>query len=419
MGWRIILAEAIESLRFYRRRTVITIVSLGWGVASFLILMSYGNGFDQTLRHAFTAVGQDLVLTFSGQTSLQAGGLRSGRPIRIVEPDVAAIKEAVPAVGAISPEMIQGRMVVVRGTREKRYQLRGVRAEYRRIRNMNVVDGRWINQDDTRQRNRVAVLGATVARELFSGIPPVNEEITVRGVRFTVIGVLDTKLQIANYSRRDNECIFVPYDTFSLFADTQYPAMLVWTPRAPGLRDSAIRGVRATLAQIHGFSPNDEKAVEILAFSQFMYIIDGMSLALKMLLAFVGALTLGIGGVGLANIMLASVVERTREIGIQKAMGSRRSAVLKQFLAEALMIVGAGGALGLSAGYALTYAVGSMPLWGAIFTDTADRGNVELHIRASSVLVSTGVLLAVGIIAGMVPAVRAARMDPVEALRYE
>jgi putative ABC transport system permease protein len=419
MGWRMIFEEALESMRFYRRRTVITIVSLGWGVASFLILMSYGDGFDRNLRTAFTAVGQDLVLTFNGQTSLQAGGLRSGRPIKLVESDVAAIREAVPAVGAISPEMIRGRVVVVRGTREKRYQLRGVRAEYQHIRNMQLIDGRWINEDDTQQRNRVAVLGATVASELFSGIPPVNEEITISGVRFTVIGVLDTKLQIANYSRRDNECIFVPYDTVSMFADTHYPEILVWTPRAPGMRESAIRGVRATLAQIHGFSPQDEKAVEVLAFSQFMHIIDGMSLALKMLLAFVGALTLGIGGVGLANIMLASVVERTREIGVQKALGSRRSTVLKQFLVEALLIVGSGGALGLAAGFALTYAIGSMPLWGAIFTDAADKGNVELQIRASSVLVSTGVLLAVGLIAGMVPAIRAARMDPVEALHYE
>ena len=419
MIWRVIFAEALASLRFYRRRTLVTVTSLAWGVASFVILISYGDGFDRALTLAFQAVGQDLIIMARGTTSQQAGGLRSGRPVRLELDDVEAIRAAVPLVRAISPERMYGDADVTRGTREKKYSLRGVWPEYQLIRNETIVQGRWINAEDNREHNRVAVLGATVARELFSGIPPVGEEITVLGTRFTVIGVLDSKAQIANYNSPDNECLFLPYDTMALFADPRYPSYIVWTPVSGLDRDRAIRQVRATLAGIHHFLPSDEHAVFLLAFNQFMHLIDGMSLALKLLLAFVGALTLGIGGVGLANIMLVTVIDRTREIGVLKALGGGRRVILGQFLVEGLLIVAAGGVLGILAGAGATFALGSMPLLGALFKDAPDKGNIELHVSALSILVSTGVLLAVGLVAGMIPAFKASRMDPIEALRYE
>jgi len=419
MTYGYILKEAIAALRFHRRRTITTALNLGWGVACFVILISYGNGFDTALTKCFTAVGQDLILTIPRTTGEQAGGQRAGRKIRFDIEDWRTLKESVPLIEAISPEIMPGGMRAIHGSREFETTLRAVYPEYDVIRNIKISDGRWINEDDRTHQRRVAVLGSETAKKLFAGAPPIDEEITINGIRFSVIGVIDTKVQIANYNRRDNECIFIPYDTYTLFGDTRYPWMFVWKPVSGEARDRAIAMVRSKLGELHRFPPTDERAVEVLAFSKFMTIVTGMTMAVKLLMGFIGALTLAIGGVGLANIMLASVIERTREIGMMKAIGGRRRMILSQFLTEASLVILMGGLIGVSLGLLLTEAIGSMPFLGAAFEDTSGYGDIQLKVSVPAVAISMGVLFLVGLVAGIVPAMKASSLDPIEALRYE
>src|SRR5437764_11470509 len=265
---RSLFAEVFAALAFNRQRTLLTIVSLAWGVACFVILYSYGEGFGLALSTSFKAVGQDLILMFGGQTSAQAGGERSGRKIRLEQSDVDAIRDAVPNVVAISPEVLMRRTNVVRGYRTQSMTIRAVLpVDYQKVRNMTMASGSWLTAEDDLQKARVAVLGSKAAEKLFGEMPPENETITLNSMRFRVAGVLKTKIQISNYNTPDNECIFISYGTSSLLRDIKYPEDIVWTPTNPLFRAKAVRHVRQTLARLDHFAPEGDRAIEILVFN--------------------------------------------------------------------------------------------------------------------------------------------------------
>jgi putative ABC transport system permease protein len=415
---RYIFSEALNALGHYKLRSLLTMLSIIWGVASLMLLLSYGQGFDQALTKAFLQIGKDLVVVFPGQTSMQAGGERSGRRIRLELADVKAIQEGVPTVESVSPE-VRRYWPVTYSDRTRSYGVSGVYACFERIRSAALAAGRYLSEDDVLHRRRVAVIGENVRHELFSGLPAIGSEIKIKGVRFTVVGLLEKKTQISNYSTPDDMTVFVPFTTLSGITDTRYLDDVVLLPASNLFRDRIVVDIRAALARAHNFNVKDERAVEIIEWNKFLAIITNVSLGLKVLLTIIGTFTLSIGAVGVVNIMLVSVTERTREIGVLKALGARRRHILLQILFEGLALTLSGGFLGFVLAALLIKLIGSLPFLGEIFEDTSGRGDIHLAVSLSALLVSSTILSAVGVVAGMIPAIRASRLDPVQAMRSE
>jgi putative ABC transport system permease protein len=415
---RHIFGEALSGLAHYRLRSALTMLSIVWGVASLMLLLAYGQGFETALTKAFRQIGKDLVVVFSGQTSMQAGGERAGRHISLELSDVKALQEGVPTIEAISPE-VRRWWPCSFAYRTRDYEVSGVYACFERIRSMDLADGRFVSEDDVLHRRRVAVIGDNLRKELFSGLPPVGNEIKLNGVRFTVIGVLKKKTQITNYAAPDDMTAYVPLSTLSGMVDVRYLSDLVLLPASNQFRDRIVPDVRAALARAHNFNLKDDRAVEIIEWNKFLALITNVSLGLKILLTIIGTLTLSIGAVGVVNIMLVSVTERTREIGVLKALGAGRHHILLQILFEGLVLTLTGGLLGFLLAAGLIKAIGSLPFLGPIFQDTSGQGDLYLAVSFSAVIISSSILTLVGLLAGMIPAARAARLDPVLAIRNE
>ena len=409
-----VLGQSYSALRHNRRRAALTMLGMAWGIATVVLLLAYGAGFERAIMTVFSSFGSNMIGVFPGRTSLQAGGSKAGTEVRFTMEDLEYINNEVPMVKRTSP-MADINTSVARDNRSFNFRVVGVYPSWQAIRRMEVSEGRLLSEGDQATRARTVVIGDEVEKKLFAGQNAVGDYIRLGGISFQVAGVLKHKVQDGD--ENDNRMLIIPFSTMGDLKDTHY-LQGIFIEYEGMAHMKVAQAVRRVMGAHHSFDPKDRRAIFVWNLMEDIQQFRIITTGIKILLGFVGLLTLGIGGVGLMNIMLVAVTQRTKEIGVEKALGAPRRHILLQFLAEALAITAVGGLLGVVLAYTVAYSVGSLTLFSA-FAENAKDADIHLRIDPTILMTSTAILAFVGIVSGMLPAIKASRLDPVEALRYE
>ena len=400
--------DLFRNLNQQRLRSFLTIFGIMWGTATLILLLAFGMGFrDQTVLN-MRGMGDQLAIMFPGQTTKAFEGYGVGRPIRFREADAWMLKDQIQEMDVVLPEYMQ-RMQVSKGERRRSTSVGGVYPPYQDVRNMfEKPGGRWLNNLDIEKQRRVIFLGNQLAINLFEDKDPVGRTVMLGDTPFTVIGVLQEKVQNSSYSQRDQDRAFIPATTFSTMMGTDMLNNIIYTPKNPDLAESIQNRVYEVMGRKHRFDPTDRDAIAIWDTNEFWSFIDVMFLGINGFLGLIGFFTLAVGGIGVANIMFVVVQERMKEIGIRRSVGARRHHIMGQFFLETFLIIGVGAAAGYAIGWLLVQATQNIPIKEYVGAP---------YFSPEVGLIAFAVLGFVGFAAGLMPAWRASRLDIVECLR--
>ncbi|MBI2835298.1 MAG: ABC transporter permease [Acidobacteria bacterium] len=426
------LVQSLANLRANKLRSFLTMFGLLWGIVSIVVLSATGEGFRRGNEAVLREFGKNIAIVWGGRTSLQAGGERAGRVVILTVEDARAIAAQSRMVRALSPEIQRAGVQVKSRYNAAASMVHGVEPPYQDIRTIDLEHGRHLNWRDEEQATRVALVGDEMGKQLFGSRNPVGEPLTLNGMPFTVVGKLRKKNQDSDYSGRDKDKIFIPFAT--MLRDLPRPdagptavSQIIVAPHqwvidglpsvlaARTARMAAVvwpleGNVRAILARRHNFDPADREAVPVWDTGLETLLFDRIIQYMKQFFTIVGLVTLALGGIGLMNIMLIAVRERTREIGVRKALGATTRAVERQFFLEGFFLTAFSGGAGMVVALGLCALVNLAPM--------PERFS-GMIVTWQTVALALGTLTVIGIVTSTYPARRAAELPPVDALRYE
>jgi len=412
-----ILRQTMATFRAHKMRIFLTMFGIVWGISSVILLVGLGRGFSADQKRRMQTLGKDLVIVWAGRTSSQVGGLAAGREITLTIDDARLIRNECYLVKNVSPEMRRTIPEVSQFNSASRGVV-GIWPSYQDFRSLLIDEGRLITEDDERDSNRVVILGFAARRQLFPGQPAVGATLLIKSVPYTVIGVLAEKKQNSNYDGPDNDYLFAPYS--SVARDFPPPIKkgivkghldnIVFEVADAEAHEDSVMQVRRVLGRVHHFDAKDKDALFIWDTMEGAKMVANIFDVITIFFGCVAIVTLGLGGIGVMNIMLVSVTERTREIGVRKAIGATRTDILQQFFAESIVLTAVSGILGLTFGMGACLALSNLPLPDFV---------PHPIISPISIVVSVITLSLITLTAGMYPAQRAADMTPVDSLRYE